>query len=122
MLRKYRRLIVAAIIGASAAALIPTSPAAAMAVCHGRSTGGTGFGQTAYVAGAYTTAGASDIQLTCGIVQNGVTVRRFSDQFSGPVAALAGQASVSDAPFTICTELYIAYSDGRAPTYSDNCP
>ena len=122
MLRRSKRLIVASAVATGVLTVVPAPHATSMAPCQGRSLFGvTEWTQTVAVAGAYTSAGATDVWLTCGIVRNGVTVKRFSENIPGPVAAVAGTAEVSAGAFSTCYELYVTYLD-RAPTSSDTCP
>jgi hypothetical protein len=120
MFRRTKRLLVASATIAGLAAILPAAPATAMAPCQVRSISTIQGGQTNVIAGAYTTAGATDVSLTCGIVRNGLTVARFSEKIPGPVAAVAGTANVGGF-FTVCHELRVTYLD-RAPTVSDYCP
>ena len=123
MLRRSKHLVVAAVLAASAAIVVtgPT-PAFAASPCQGRAVAHPPeFQQTVVVAGAYTTAGATDVRLPCGVVNNGVTVARWSDKQTGPVAAVWGTTNLGVGTVSICYELHVTYLD-RAPTYSDNCP
>jgi hypothetical protein len=121
MLRRSKRLILA-VAAASAAVVIPSTPASAMAPCQAK-VGFTAieYRQTLAVTGVYTSAGAIDVQLTCGIVRNGVTVARISESAPGPVAAVAGTANVSAGTFTVCHEIVATYLD-KPPYVSDWCP
>ena len=123
MSRRSRRLLVASVVAASAAALIPAAtPASAMAPCQGRDVIKLmEYSHTVAVTGAYTAAGAIDVRLTCGIVRNGVTVSRFSETAPGPVAAIATTTSVSGALYSVCYELSVTHVNGP-PTSSDTCP
>ena len=123
MLRRSKPLVIALVAAAAASIVIsgPTS-ASAMSPCQGRAVAHPPeFQQTIVVAGAYTTANATDVRLTCGVVKNGVTVGRFSDKLSGPVAAVEGTMNVGVGVVSFCYELRVTYLD-RAPTYSDTCP
>lgn len=109
-----------------AATLLPitvAAPVAAMSPCQARPVPArtTGYSQVVVIAGAYTSAGATDVSLTCGVVRNGVTYARQSAAVRGPVVALAGVANLSIGPVTSCYELRVVYSDGRV-TYGDTCP
>jgi hypothetical protein len=93
-----------------------------MAPCQGRHVVSfIEYRQVVAVTGAYTVAGASDVQLTCGVVRNGVTVARFTDKVPGPVAAIAEPANVSGGAFTVCHELVVTYLD-KPSTSTDYCP
>lgn len=121
MVRRTKRLLVAsATVVGLATAILPAAPATAMVPCHVRSIATLQSGQTNVIAGAYTTAGAIDVSLTCGIVRNGVTVARFSEKIPGPVATVAG-TSDDGGFFTACHELTVTYAD-RDPYVSDYCP
>lgn len=121
MVRRTQRLLAVSAMAIALAALLPTSPASAMAPCQVRSISTIQGGQTNAIAGAYAPAGAADVSLTCGIVRNGVTVARFSEKVPGPVAAVAGTADAGGY-FTVCHEIRVTYVDGRAPYVSDSCP
>ena len=121
MVPRTKRLLAVSAIVVALAALLPVSPANAMAVCHVRSISTIQGAQENVIAGAYTTAGAADISLTCGIVANGVTVARFSEKIPGPVAALAGRSDRGGF-FTVCHEIRVTYVDGRLPHVGDTCP
>lgn len=120
MVRKTKRLLVASAMVVGLATVLPAAPATAMAPCQVRSIATIQGGQLNVIAGAYTTAGAVDVSLTCGIVRNGVTVARFSENIPGPVAAVAGTSNAGGI-FTVCHELRVTYLD-RPPTVSDYCP
>jgi hypothetical protein len=119
-IRRATRLLVASALVAGAM-LVPAAPANAMAVCQVRSAATLQSGQTNVIVGAYTTAGAADISLTCGIVRFGETVQRFSEKVPGPVAAVEGTSSAGGF-FTVCHEIHVTYVDGRPPYSSDQCP
>ena len=121
MVFRTRRFLVITAMALALAAVLPVSPASAMAPCQVRSISTIQGGQTNAIAGAYTTAGAANVSLTCGIVRNGVTVARFSEKVPGPVATVAGTAN-EGGYFTVCHEIYVTYVDGRAPYVSDSCP
>jgi hypothetical protein len=101
--------------------ILPATPASAMAPCQVRSIATIQGGQTNAIAGAYTSAGADSVSLTCGIVSGGGTVYRFSEKVPGPVATVAGTANVGG-HFTVCHEIFVTYVDGRPPYISDSCP
>ena len=121
MVLRTKRLLVASTAVVGLAAILPAAPATAMAPCQVRSISTIQSGQTNVIAGAYTTAGAADVSLTCGIVRNGVTVARVSEKIPGPVATVAGTANVGGL-FTVCHEIRATYADGRPPYVSDSCP
>jgi hypothetical protein len=121
MIHRIRRLIAVSAMAVALAALLPAAPASAMAVCQVRSIATLQSGQINVIAGAYTTAGAADISLTCGIVRHGETVARFSEKAPGPVAAVTGRSEAGGF-FTVCHEIHVTYLDGRAPYSSDQCP
>jgi hypothetical protein len=118
--RRSRILLVAALSAASLAALAPS--AGAVGLCQVRATGvATGFTQTYLVTGQYAPAGATDVVLTCGVVKNGFTLVRFTDQLSGPVAAVAGTVNLSAGTYSACYESTAYYPDGSV-SYYDGCP
>ena len=78
------------------------------------------WSHTVGITGVYTATGAIDVRLTCGIVQNGVTVRRVTDSVPGPVAALAATVSVQGQFYSVCHEIVVTYIDHT--TYTDTCP
>ena len=120
MFRKSRILLVAALSAGSLASLAP--PAGAVGLCQVRATGvGTGFTQTVLVTGQYAPAGAIEAELTCGVVKNGFTVARLSDQLSGPVAVVAGTVNLSAGSISACYESKAYYPDGSV-SYYDGCP
>ena len=121
MLRRTKRLLAVTAVLVGLAAILPAAPASAMAVCQVRSAATLQSGQTNVIVGAYTTAGAADISLTCGIVRFGETVQRFTEKVPGPVAALEGTSSAGGF-FTVCHEIHVTYLDGRPPSSSDTCP
>ena len=121
MVHRTKSLLAASAMVVGLFAALPAAPAAAMATCQVRSLSNLQSGQTNIIAGAYTTAGALDISLTCGIVRNGVTVARFSEKVPGPVAAVAATLNHGGF-FTPCHEISVTYVDGRPPYVSDTCP
>lgn len=121
MVHRTKRLLVVSAMVAGLAAILPAAPATAMAPCQVKSISTIQGGQTNAIAGAYTTAGAADVSLTCGIVRNGVTVARFSEKIPGPIAAVAGTSNVGGF-FTVCHEIRVTYVDGRPAYVSDFCP
>jgi hypothetical protein len=123
MFRRSKRFIVAGLIAAGATTLIPAAPvqAYAPAVCKSDDVAKfQEYSHTALVTGQYTAAGAVDVRLTCGIVQNGVTVTRITDKTVGPAAAIAQLQSISGQWYTVCYDVYITYVDGGTGIY--NCP
>ena len=121
MVPRTKRLLAAAATAAGLAAILPAAPATAMAPCQVRSFSTIQSGQTNVIAGAYTSAGAIDVSLTCGIVRNGETVARFSEKIPGPAATVTGTSNVGGY-FTVCHEIRATYADGRLPYVSDSCP
>jgi hypothetical protein len=120
MLGRTKRLLAVTAVVAGAATVIPAAPAGAMAPCQFRSISTIQGGQTGVVAGAYTSSGATDVSLTCGLVRNGATVARFGDKVPGPVAAVAATTNIGGY-LTVCHEIRVTYLD-RAPYVSDSCP
>lgn len=121
MPRTLKRWLVIVALVSCIATLVPSTSAVAMAVCQAKPIGTFQGGTTIAVAGAYTTAGATSVSLTCGVVYNGFTVARFSEKIPGPVAAVAGETSQGGGTVSSCHEIYVTYAD-RPPTSSDTCP
>lgn len=121
-MRRYKTLVAAVV---AAAGLVPVgaSPAHAMVACHVRVLGvHSEFGQFVAIAGAYKGPNtAVDVDLTCGVVRNGGTVARASEDVPGPVAALADVQTVYGSGLTSCHEIKIKYLDGTV-SYNDTCP
>ena len=123
MVRTFKRFAVIVAVATAIAALFPVSSGAAvaMAPCQAKDVVKLQeWSHTVAVTGQYTTPGAVDVQLTCGIVQNGVTVTRISESVPGPVAAIATTTSVSGQYYSVCYELSVTYIDNS--TYTDTCP
>ena len=121
MVRRTKSLLAVSAMVVGLFAALPAAPAAAMAPCQVRSIATLQSGQTNVIAGVYTSAGAADVSLTCGIVSNNVTVARISEKIPGPVATVAGTANAGGS-FTVCHEIFVTYVDGRPPYVSDSCP
>ena len=121
MVLRTKRLLAVSAIVAGLAAILPAAPATAMAPCQVKSISTIQGAQENAIAGAYTTAGALDVSLTCGITAHGVTYARFNEKVPGPVAAVAGTANWGG-NFTPCHEIYVTYVDGRPDYVSDTCP
>src|SRR5688572_556772 len=98
MVLRFKRLAVIVAAAAASTALFPVTSGAAVAIapCQTRDVVKLqDWSHTVAVTGEYTSPGAIDVRLTCGIVQNGVTVKRFSETLPGPVAAIATTTNVS---------------------------
>lgn len=122
MFDSAKRLVVAASLVAAAAVPLTAGSAAAASPCRAVPVGEpVKDSQPVFVAGAYTTAGAIDVVLTCGVVRDGITERRLTDTMTGPVAAIEGVVSVPPGSITSCYEIRVVYLN-RPSTYSDNCP
>ena len=122
---KTKRLATAAV-AVAAASILPVTvatPAGAAIPCRTISLyRDTQYSQTVLLAGAYTSAGAIDVQLTCGVVINGVTAARQGEKIPGPVAVVEGTARIAPtSSFTSCYELRVVYVDSPA-TVTDTCP
>ena len=121
MLRRSRALLAPALaaVAAIATAPIAASPAQAATPCRAiASPSGDG---TVLLTGAYTTAGAVDVQLTCGAVRDDVTVAAVRDELTGPVAVVHGTRYVGPGSVTSCYVLRVVYLD-RPSTNYDTCP
>src|SRR5688500_6256304 len=88
MIRRFKRAAVISLGAAAVIALFPVTSGAAAAVgpCQARDVVKLQeWSHTVAVTGQYTSPGAVDVRLTCGIVQNDVTVTRISESIPGPV-------------------------------------
>ncbi|HEX2195476.1 MAG TPA: hypothetical protein VHJ76_01010 [Actinomycetota bacterium] len=122
MVSRTKALVAAATLVAAAMVPALAGRAAAASPCRAVPLGGPiQNSQPVLVAGAYTTAGATDVILTCGVVRNGFTIARVTDEMTGPVAAVEDVVHVSPGSVTSCYELRVRYLD-RPSTYSDTCP
>lgn len=119
MLRRSSASIAAAVAAIVASIPVTAGPAAAATPC--RAIEMPGSPGTVLLDGAYTTAGAIDVQLACGAVRNGVTVALARDDLSGPVAVVHDTAQVGPGSVTSCYTLRVVYLD-RPSTNSDTCP
>lgn len=124
MFRRSKTFVLATI-AASAAALVPTGADAAdfaMASCQVKPVVRVlDYRETVLIYGVYNApAGAVDVRLTCGVTRNGSTSARVTDSLVGPVAVVAGSATVPIGS-SGCHEITVTYLDGRT-TYSDTCP
>jgi hypothetical protein len=123
MLHRSKRLAVASVVAAAVTMLFPTTSGAsvAMAPCQARDVVKLhDWSHTVAVTGHYTAVGAVDVRLTCGIVQNGVTVTRISESAPGPVAAIATTTNVAGQYYSVCYEVVATFVDHNA--YTDTCP
>ena len=112
---------------AAAAAIVASipvtaGPAAAATPCRAiELPSSAGPSETLLLSGAYTAAGATDVQLACGAVRNGVTIALARDELTGPVAVVNDTAEVGAGSVTSCYVLRVVYLD-RPSTNSDTCP
>ena len=123
MLRRSKRLFLAGLVAVGATTVLPAAPvgAAAAAPCQSRDIAKfQEYSHTALVTGQYAVAGAIDVRLTCGIVQNGVTVTRVTDKAVGPVAALAETVGIAGQWYSVCHEIVITRIEGVSTL--DTCP
>lgn len=124
MLRRFKLLVVTSAVVVAVTALFPAASGAAVAIaapCQARDVVKLQeWSHTVAVTGEYTAAGAIDVRLTCGIVQNGATVTRISESVPGPVAAIATTTSVSGQFYSVCYELDVTYTDRTSQ--ADTCP
>ena len=121
MFRRIRFTVLAAL---AASTLVPVgaTPAHAMAACQAKSLGTHHhIGQFVAIFGAYSPANAVDVQMTCGVVQNGVTVARVTDPLPGPVAAVADVQILGRSWVESCQEITVTRLDGTT-THTDTCP
>lgn len=124
MFRRSKTLALATI-AAAAVVLVPTGAGAAdftMASCQVKPLVRVlDYRETVLIFGVYKApADAVDVRLTCGVTRNGVTYARVTDALVGPVAALAGSATVPIGS-SACHEITVTYLDGST-TYDDTCP
>jgi uncharacterized protein (DUF697 family) len=122
MIRSCKRLVAVSAVVAALGALSPApAGAAALAPCQVRDVVKLEeWSHTAAVTGEYTAVGAIDVRLTCGIVQNGVTVRRISESIPGPVAAIATTTNIQGQYYSVCYEYFVTFVDRT--TSADTCP
>ncbi|HYI44110.1 MAG TPA: hypothetical protein VE174_01440 [Actinomycetota bacterium] len=123
MLRRFKLLAVTSAVFAAAIAIFPAPSGAAVAAaaCQARDVVKLEeWSHTAAVTGVYTSAGATDVRLTCGIVQNGTTVIRISESVPGPVAAIATTTNISGQYYSVCYEVNVTYVDHTSN--ADTCP
>lgn len=119
MLHKLTRVLAVAAMAAGLTTAVPLPSQAAPGPCPARFVSEAEGSQTIAVAGFYRADGY-EVRLTCGIVQNGVTVARLTDDLFGPVAALAETVEVPAGAFTTCYDVYITYINGASSTRT--CP
>jgi hypothetical protein len=123
MVRRFTRAFVLSAGAAAVIGLFPVASGAAVAVapCQARDVVKLQeWSHTAAVTGQYTSPGAVDVRLTCGIVQNGATVTRISEAAPGPVAAIATTTNIAGQYYSVCYELDVTYIDHT--TRTDTCP
>jgi hypothetical protein len=120
--RRLKAFVAACLVAAAVTAVVPSASAtAAMGPCTTRPLGNTlQWRQGLALVGQYTRAGAIDVRLTCGIVQNGVTIARYTDQVIGPVAALAEVVDIPVGPYSLCYDVFITSAFDF--TYTRSCP
>lgn len=123
MFRTFKRLTVVSAVAAIVIGLFPVASGAAIAAapCQAKDLVKLEeWAHTVLVNGQYAAAGAVDVQLTCGIVQNGVTMARISESVPGPVAAIAATQRVQGQFYSVCYELFVTFVDDN--TSADTCP
>ncbi|MGH2754864.1 MAG: hypothetical protein ACRDLB_10580 [Actinomycetota bacterium] len=126
MFRRSKRLIVS-LVAASALAVAPVpaqGSSAALGPCTLRSTGISvaDWREVVAVAGTYqaVASGGYDVRLTCGIVRDGVTVAKVSESGVGPVAVVAGTATVLVGSYSPCYEVRVSHIEHTSS--ADTCP
>src|SRR5688572_13531807 len=111
MLGRSTRSVAVAAVFAAVAALVPTSAQAspAMAACQAKPLFGImEWHQEVLVTGVHSApAGAIDVDLTCGIVRQGVVVWSNTETVPGPGAAMAERATVLAGTISPCYEVVI---------------
>ena len=123
MLRRSKHLIVAGLLAAGATTLIPAAPvqASAAAVCQAKDLYKIEeWAHQALVTGTYQAAGAIDVDLTCGIVQNGTTVTRVNGTSLGSAAVVAANTRIQGQYYSVCYEAVVTRIDDV--DYFDTCP
>jgi hypothetical protein len=108
LLRKTKRLIAACAAATALVVASPAAPTAGASVAPCRAAGalsGTGF--EVVVEGQYAAPGPYDVRLTCYVVQNGIRIASFTDSLTGPVAVVAGRATIPLGPYEICHTLFV---------------
>ena len=129
MLRRSKSLFLAVAAASAIAVIAAPSQAAevtdsALGPCVARPTGIiiADWRESVVVAGAYQAAssGAINVELTCGVVRNGVTVARVRETAPGPVAVVSDVVDVLVGTYSPCYEVSVTYIDHY--TYGDTCP
>ena len=123
MFRRSKHLIVAGLLAAGATTLIPAVPvhAAAAAPCQAKDLYKIEeWAHQALVTGTYQAAGAIDVDLTCGIVQNGQTVTRVNGTSLPGAAVVAANTRIQGQYYSVCYEAVVTRIDDV--DYFDTCP
>ena len=129
MLRRSKSLFLAVAAASAIAVIAAPSHAAeatdsALGPCVVRPTGIiiADWRESVVVAGTYqaVSTGGINVELTCGVVRNGVTVARVSETAPGPVAVVSSMADVLVGSYSPCYEVRVTHIDHM--TYGDTCP
>jgi hypothetical protein len=123
MFRRSKHLIVAGLLAAGATTLIPAAPvhANAAAPCQAKDLYKIEeWAHQALVTGTYQAVGAIDVDLTCGIVQNGQTVTRVPGTSLGSAAVVAQNTRIQGQYYSVCYEVVVTRIDDV--DYIDTCP
>ena len=119
------KLIVAGLIAAGSTTLIPAAPVQASSVaaapCQAKDLYKIEeWAHQALVTGTYQAVGAIDVDLTCGIVQNGVTVTRVYGTSLPGAAVVAQNTRIQGQYYSVCYEVAVTRIDDY--DYIDTCP
>ena len=124
MFRRSKHLIVAGLLAAGATTLIPAVPvhaSVAAAPCQAKDLYKIEeWAHQALVTGTYQAAGAIDVDLTCGIVQNGQTVTRVNGTSLPGAAVVAANTRIQGQYYSVCYEAVVTRIDDV--DYFDTCP
>ncbi|HEX2195475.1 MAG TPA: hypothetical protein VHJ76_01005 [Actinomycetota bacterium] len=122
-MRRFRWLVVAGIVAATALPAAPAGAAdtSALATCRSDvSLHIHEWHQTVVLAGTFVAPGATSVDLFCGIVRYGETVGGVRQATPGSVGVVAGTDTVLGGPISTCYEATVTYID-RVATFG-NCP
>ena len=123
MLRSFKRFAIVSAAVIAIAGLFPATSGASVAAapCQARDLFKVqDWSHTASLTGHYAAPGALDVQLTCGIVQNGQTVTRVTESAPGPVAVIATTVNIAGQYYSVCYEAVVTYVERTTTT--GNCP
>ena len=125
MFRRSKRLLVAGASVVALSALIPVAPVHASAIaaapCQAKDLYKIEeWAHQALVTGTYQAAGAINVDLTCGIVQNGSTVTRVHGTSLPGASVVAANTRIQGQYYSVCYEVAITRIDDF--DWIDTCP